>query len=1598
MVCLRLECTSVFLFISFGLLTAQTNVCPPDSENITQRAFGWFNNRAYLQQGIWYTIACPTFRPGEKLDNVVWRKRPNAEHPTTVSLIGRDFHNPNNNYADSDRYDLGPDVSLLIKGVEPGDEGDTFPPSSGESSTTSFLQGRRQTLPCQCASHPNASSVVYWSMGEGITTDTEIIGARFSDGATLQIQHGADYSIGSDASLTVNSLNDVHDNQRFWCHVFQSNETLKNCYTDVEKTVAADVRRPTDDALEASEKAFYLQKGRRQVLPCTNWTPGTATCAVQWLKIDTTYQAILNYTLSTNRVEVVTGYKLASNFGLDIASANDSHAGRYQCISANSNKVEEIQVRVTGDRFPLDGGRATAGEAVYFESDRKLTLTCPADFKISWTTEALIIWSYGKPTEENTAVIGQLSLPDGTKTLSDLKDKGCLGITSEGSLILNNCSQDGDVRYWCHVFQYKEGVIRAYVDSRIKDTEVSDRNPGSPYIIPVVIGVCVFVIAHALLIFVLVVRKRWKQSAKYKRAKQEPVRHYDVSKIAERIKTFVKKTFGRVPITPRTAQTDGDKAPMDKVYIPTEMFVNVPFADGCVRCKLLSESQLLDDGISELANRHVLISGKSGCGKTTILGRVIYDWSLGRKDTLLAEKKLVFLLPAGLLTQTRNLGQAVVQHMLPSHPATLATFINEYCSNNPSDVAILVDGCNGKQDIATVMRISEDQGLLECHLIMTTRNAKIAQDACKQYNMRSITISGFAPDNVCKYVENIIHIIRDKSNNRNTKQRDTTIDIDDSHPSTSLDSLHEITGEEKAEISPTLQLSPDESYKKRQGETPTRTTSAIHSGSIIESSSTVSKDMPKAISTEKDRISPNYNLGKYLEEGILPPEVVCLPGNLAALCQLCVWTNGGAFHSANTMSDIFYELVKCLFERGKVTNGDKSVKNNESMGRKEDEEASIGIGSRLETLTKRQLHIVTELGKVVQSKIAEHYEGPLALSESDFLNTDQGNSVLEAAIEMGMLCHVEDRNWNFDMNAMKVDSDSEYPKQVSKSSKIRSFLSRKQRVLNEPEIPLIKCDRKVHFILEILEHFCVGVYMAHSTEGVGKWLEDVSRVIGIEDSLDKISSFINFACREGKPGDRSAVFEQLVKIVNTGRKKSSLLEDVHLVQKCQELCMQLHFDCKLLGSMNKMLNELFPLGTVRLLGISRRKIRLLTYLLKHAQNTGDGSALNVKTIELFRIVRTEWPGFREILGLMATGKDGKTSQIEAGEPNKEADQIVTFANPQHTVAGTEQEGRIPPAGIPEVIIKPSSQEELKHNLEQPDSTKEADDPVTRMTPEEEKTQSKSYKSEEAHLEPLVNYYKRDTLKRLREKVESSSQDMPVFPSHQSDISVLQTVQSMGLQELAESQFGECHSSDAVKDLVRCLPDVTMLESLVLVGTILSSENICFLARNLGRLPKLQTFDLRLNKLFDDCAFEALTDSLHASKQLKDLRLSLYKVSIEGFNNVKKKMEIGGGPAWERLKTLYLLHASHAETFVEFFSNSVKYLRDIESIHISVSSPGYILSDRVVLETKQNLENQEYVTHLESVDIDNIEKLKFQLASLKLPKAKRKKEAWYSSNH
>ena len=220
---------------------------------------------------------------------------------------------------------------------------------------------------------------------------------------------------------------------------------------------------------------------------------------------------------------------------------------------------------------------------------------------------------------------------------------------------------------------------------------------------------------------------------------------------------FVMATKGRLPITPWVIKDDkACYAPIQTVYTPPELFINVYTADNTVRYRLESESEIFDDGITQFVSRHVLIEGRAGSGKTTFLSKLVFDRYMEQPNALLGQTRLVFLLPEGVLIKSGNLGKAVVEHILPEDTKISAKSINSYCANHPMDVAILVDGCKDKDDIQRVMKVIKDQGLQNSLVVMTTRQIKQVGDICHELNIRHVNITGFTLDNAHKYVRSVL--------------------------------------------------------------------------------------------------------------------------------------------------------------------------------------------------------------------------------------------------------------------------------------------------------------------------------------------------------------------------------------------------------------------------------------------------------------------------------------------------------------------------------------------------------------------------------------------------------------------------------------------------------------------------------------------------------------------------------------------------------------------------------------------------------------------------------------------------------------------------
>ncbi|XP_038061383.1 uncharacterized protein LOC119732077 [Patiria miniata] len=1501
--------------------------------------------------------------------------------------------------------------------------GDTFPGGSSQaSSNATFQRGRRQTLPCECASQ--AQDVVYWSTGEGITTDTQIIGSRFSDGTTLQIQHGADYSIGSDASLTVNFLNDVQDTHRFWCHVFQSDGTLRNC--DIDAQISDDLESASD-ALKASERSFYLRIDSQQILPCLSWTPGDTACEVKWSKRDNPDRQVLSYNLSTG-VNSSPEFDLASDFGLVIQSVYDDHAGVYKCAVGDENQID-VEVQVIGDRFPLDGGSAKEGDSVTIKP--RFSLQCPALSDISLTTKATLFWSFGANDTETTTVIGTLNLPDGPKKMYDL-GKDCLDISMEGALLFNNCSQDDDVRYWCHVFPANDNLIRSYVDVLVEDSNGGFRSSDI-----IVIAVCVHLFVIVLLVIVVYfLIWKWRRRSSHSKEdkekrgyksldKQESVPELDLKMLAKKIKAFVIRKFVRIPITPWVDRDDDCFASIDTVYRPLEMFANVSHGCSNVKYQLDSESGIFDDGIPGLASKHAIIQGRRGCGKTTFLHRLIYDWAMGRERALWESDQMVVLVPARLLIKAETIGEVVVECMIPKDGNISAKSINAHYTRDKSKLTILVDDCNDQHDIYAVMKVMTDNEFLCCQLVLTTRGEELAKAASQNYNMRHVTITGFTLSNAIAY----INVVLDTAEERKQATPEHKASKSKAKPqSGSTADTNTRQNLPKAEESPTVSAAPETQESTATDTFPEKI------------------EVPKTPTSKKKR-----NIHRYLEEDILQPDISCLPAVLAALCQMSIWTTGDAFKPDPTVANLFFNLVKCMFDRKKGL------------------EVAVTEGNQHSLLTENQLNIVAELGRVAYSRLVSSCSNYADYSKEDFLSSsEEGEHALEVAIDVGLLRPLQVKSM--------VESTEQITEAVSSEVsevEIRTgcpCCKRKQKQQNGTEqetmrqetelTPLTRRkDERACFVLEILEQLCVGVFLPQTTGKVKQWFEDITK-IGYSEIIQRFPNVFQFAIQNDQ-FDKEALVGYCAKIVNMRKSQARPLHAVLQLQKFVELCLQLNFEGQCEGALNKKLKSIFSDGKVRLIGISSYKLRLLSYLLQHAKPK-DKSKLNVKSFELLRIGQYDWSELQEYIEYFDLGKgESQREKKKKGEEKKKKTALKpqTEGSQPFTTGTKKARGEAPLKDIEKlstdaVEVNSSIDQPLPDAEKQPKSLSDqttiadpqnymANSSVT-ITPQTDRSQCNVQLSadtrrspdadihqpsaiqlravDEQLLHPVIEENKCEYIspstqpgpkvsdspseddgnegqsidlsidedlavpKKLRERIESCYQDMPQFPPDQSDISVLHTVQSFDLHELLESQAGDCYLSGAARDLARYLPRLEMLESLVLVGTILSSDAICDLAKSADHLPNLRKLDLRLNKQFDDRAFVAVTNlPLCECKQLTDLRLSLYKVTDKGFNEVQKEMKKDGEDSWGRLKTLYLLHGSSAETFLGFLSNSLKYFHFVKCFHLSAIHKTENIQNKILEEFEQ-ITN--IMTHLKDIDIGNIETLSTRLAPLKLHKKKK----------
>ncbi|XP_038056710.1 uncharacterized protein LOC119728484 [Patiria miniata] len=212
---------------------------------------------AYVQRNQTYHIQCPSYREGESVSLVFWFKG--------GQLIAR-FDNPavGTNFISSRHYRMSSSHGLVINQVQAADEGDyvcgVVPTATGlqrkgsvrvtvlgpkfpivddaqvVNKTSLNLEGEQgHKMTCPALSIRRQAATVYWSLGNGETMDTSIIGVKFADGETMVSDaYRDDYIVTDGGSLVLNTLG--MSTRRVWCHVFMHQPGLSSAYYDVIET------------------------------------------------------------------------------------------------------------------------------------------------------------------------------------------------------------------------------------------------------------------------------------------------------------------------------------------------------------------------------------------------------------------------------------------------------------------------------------------------------------------------------------------------------------------------------------------------------------------------------------------------------------------------------------------------------------------------------------------------------------------------------------------------------------------------------------------------------------------------------------------------------------------------------------------------------------------------------------------------------------------------------------------------------------------------------------------------------------------------------------------------------------------------------------------------------------------------------------------------------------------------------------------------------------------------------------------------------------------------------------------------------------------
>ncbi|XP_033645781.1 uncharacterized protein LOC117305123 [Asterias rubens] len=1538
-------------FVYFVIGLARSSICPADRALAIHDVTSATNGQVTIQQGILQQIPCTTFRPGESVAGVLWYRGNSDIDPRKERLIGQNDNRANQKYA------LTSYNGLIIKDVTKQDEGNyvcivvpheainrysvvevhviegVFQAVEADLITTSSLaQSLRHRIPCRCGM--TSSSTVYWSQGTGVTSGTDILGARFPGGTVLQFQGRVGIGVASTGSLILNSLQNTRETARFWCHVFELDGSLMNCYVDAK--IVKDDEKPSNNALQSSTDSFYVLKGEDQTLPCTDGPISEQTCDVQWFKnASSEIELLVNYTALNDVTYDDAGFGLGSDFALLIKSADEENDGIYICKMKSGS--QRMEVRVIGDTFPLDKGNISRVEEITFEPGQNYTLECTVG--LNTTKSRTAFWSFGQKDAINTTVIGTFKSPDSLVNAESIGRNSCYSITVDGALLLTGCLIDSDVRYWCHVFL--DGVLYRYYVDLVVVQDSSKSFLGPFWIIIPIIAIVIIVCLVTVLC--------WKSRVVKPSCSSYVMVDVEDSdaELIRVVKDEVMVRVARVPITPwATDDTPSCYKPMVDVYIPPQLFIKHKAAEHTIRYQLESDDQLFDDGISQLKSKHVILEGRAGSGKTTLLHKIAFEMCIGKAEALERQVRLVLVLTARVLLQHGNLGDAVFQQLgQPQHTKISPSSINLFCKRHTLDVAILVDDC---EEVGQVLEFIRMQGLFGAYVVLATRQIRDA-DFRSEFDYRHVTVSGFTPTSSRGFIKCVLdnskrseelvgyldyHILPpdveslplnltalcqlslwtdgevfrrrlktselfcklvkclfDGAACRTKQQGDGSGQTMECHQSTrdqprhgssqtmkghqpTRDQQGDGSGQTNAGHQPTRDQQGDGSGQTNAGHQPTQDQQGDGSGQTMKGHQPTRDQQGDGSGQTNAGHQPTRdqqgNGGGQTNAGHQPTRDQ--QGNGGGQ------TNAGHQPTRDQQGNGSGQ-TNAGHQPTQDQQGDGSGQTMKGHQPTRDQQGDgSGQTNAGHQPTRDQQGDVS--GQTNEShQLSQHQQKMLV---------NLGKIVIPRVLQNhGLFCELSRK----DVDQFVESTNSAFDEGV------RVGLLR-ERVGGSAS----QTERTAYFVLEILQDLSVGISLTQTDKSLSSYLEEM---VLFGTTFAKAFLFAGLPSHNAYPSIKGVIKKTLVDITSKlksltpvfGQSLAPIDQNKFLKLKQSymhmiEMCLQLQHESgggvslpikvRLLsvGSSPKVK------GKIRLIGVSSHKLQLLSYSLTHLQTKS-----KIKSIKLLRFGKHPSKELRKYLGdflpYVFEDTDKETSKLEETE-------------------------------------------------------------LVNVT-----------------LSLLLERFESN----LRGEVDGSSSNLDL------DTGVILAMQSPFLQDAMLSQSGECCSSTPARDFAHCLLKLTNLEEIVLIGSILDSKTICEMARNLKNFNQLKMLDLRLNEKIDDSAFSEVTQSVSSCRSLVDLRLSLYEVTLQGYDEVTRCLE-NDKNGWKRLKKLFLLHGNQTERFVVFLSEVMRYLKNINEFNIAALNSSEELSHEAIAGFESAFKSMKIGQ--KNIEIENMEDLRAKI--------------------